>query len=153
MSNKVHLYELSEAMSLVLEAGGEISFVTSGFSMLPLLRNKMDKVFLKKNERLPKKGDVIFYRRENGAYVLHRIIGKKNGGYVLRGDNQTDIEYGVSNEQILATLQKVIRADGKEIKCDSVRYRLYVLFLPFVRLFRLKIYPIYVKTIRKFIKN
>ena len=152
MSNSVHLYELSEAMSLVLEAGGEISFVTAGFSMLPLLRNRMDKVFLKKPVKELEKGDVIFYKRENGAYVLHRIIGKRHDGYVLRGDNQTDIEYAVSKEQVLAVLQKVVRADGKEIKCDSVKYKIYVFFLPLVRLFRFKIYPIYVKLIRKIIK-
>ncbi len=140
---------MSEAMSLVLEAGGEISFVTAGFSMLPLLRNRMDKVFLKKTSDTPKKGDVIFYRRENGAFVLHRIIGKNKDGYILRGDNQTDIEYGVKRENILAVLQKVVRADGKVIRCDSALYSAYVFFLPLVRLFRFKIYPIYVKIIKK----
>ncbi len=139
-------------MTAVLEAGGEISFVTAGYSMLPLLRNRTDKVYLKKTDKKPRKGDVIFYKRENGAYVLHRIIGKNDDGYILRGDNQTDIEYRVNEGQILATLCKVVRADGKTVEADSFLNRLYVLFLPLVRVFRLKIYPIYVKMIKKIIK-
>lgn len=146
------MYELSEAMSVVLSNGGEISFVTAGFSMLPILRNRMDKVYLKKPDRAVKKGDVIFYRRENGAFVLHRIIGKNSNGYILRGDNQTDIEYGVKEEQIMAYLVRILRHEGKLIKIDSLYYRAYVRFLPLVRFFRFKIYPIYVKIVKKIIK-
>jgi hypothetical protein len=51
---------------------------------------------LVKPEIPPKKYDVIFYRRENGQYVLHRIIKIKKDGYVCRGDNQTAKEYPVS---------------------------------------------------------
>ncbi len=153
LNNRVHLYELSEAMTAVLENGGEISFVTAGYSMLPLLRNREDKVFLKKIQKKPRKGDVIFYRRENGAYVLHRIIGQNADGYILRGDNQSDIEYGVRDDMILASLRKVVRSDGRIIESDSRRNRLYVLLLPLIRLSRLKIYPVYAKAVKKIIKK
>lgn len=157
MHKKVHLHEISEAMLTVLQSGGEVSFVTSGFSMLPLLRNKTDTVTLRKPDRPIRRGDVIFYRRPDGKYVLHRIIGKRKDGYVLRGDNQKDVEYGVQPDWIWAVLVSVRRKEGKVIDCDSTRYKLYTAALPLVRLFRLHIYPLYVRfgapIVRKLLKK
>lgn len=145
MHKKVHLYQISDAMQIVLQNGGDVSFVTSGFSMLPLLRNKMDTVTLRKPDRPIRRGDVIFYRRPSGEFILHRVIGKRKDGYVLRGDNQKDIEYGVQDEWVLAVLVRIQRKDGKIIECGCAGYRFYKAFLPLVRLFRLYIYPQYVR--------
>ena len=148
MPKKVQLYQVSDAMQLVLQNGGEVSFVTSGFSMLPLLRNKTDTatlVTLRKPDRPIQRGDVIFYRRPDGGFVLHRVIGKRKDGFVLRGDNQRDVEYGVQPEWILAMLVRVRRKEGKVIDCRSFGYKIYQSGLPLVRLFRLHIYPQYVR--------
>lgn len=157
MPKKVHLYQVSEAMQLVLQNGGEVSFVTSGFSMLPLLRNKMDTATLRKPDRPIQRGDVIFYRRPDGGFVLHRVIGKRKDGFVLRGDNQRDVEYGVQPEWILARLVRVRRKEGKVIDCRSFGYKIYQSGLPLVRLFRLHIYPQYVRflapLVRKILKK
>lgn len=153
MPKKVHLYQVSDAMQLVLQNGGEVSFVTSGFSMLPLLRNKMDTVTLRKPDRPIRRGDVIFYRRPDGGFVLHRVIGKRKDGFVLRGDNQRDVEYGVQPEWILASLVRVRRKEGKVIDCCSFGYKLYQAGLPLVRLFRLHIYPRYVRFLAPFVRK
>ena len=157
MPKTVHLQEISEAMQTVLQNCGEVSFVTSGFSMLPLLRNKTDTATLRKPDRPIRRGDVIFYRRPDGKYVLHRVIGKREDGYVLRGDNQKEVEYGVQPDWIWAVLVSVHRKEGKVIDCDSVRYKLYTVSLPLVRLFRLRIYPLYVRfgapIVRKILKK
>jgi len=131
-------------MKEVLKSGGEVSFVTAGFSMLPMLRNRTDKVVLVRAEGQLKKHDVPLYVRADGKYVLHRIIGADSGGYKTRGDNQREIECGVRDEQIIAVLKAFYR-DGKLIKCTDLKYRCYCRFLPFVRIFRFRIYPIYVK--------
>ena len=121
--------------------------------MLPLLRNHMDTVFLRKPERKLRRGDVLFYRRSNGAFVLHRVIGVRKDGFVLRGDNQTEKEYGIRSEQVLAMLTAVRRKEGKYIRCTDVGYRLYCFALPLVRLFRLHIYPQYVRFLAPLVRK
>lgn len=153
MPKSVHLYEMSEAMQFVLENGGEVSFVTRGFSMLPLLRNHMDTAFLRKPNRAIRRGDVLFYRRTNGAFVLHRVISVRKDGFVLRGDNQTEKEYGIQPEQVLAVLTAVRRKEGKMIHASDTAYRFYCFALPLVRLFRLHIYPQYVRFLAPIIRK
>lgn len=145
MSKSIHLYEISDAMQIVLNAGGEVSFVTSGFSMLPLLRNHMDTAVLRKPTKPLKKGDVIFFRSDEKHFILHRIIKIKNGIITTRGDNQKQVETDISPEQVLAVLVRVVRKEGKKIECTGFGYRVYKSFLPFVRFFRLKVYPLYVR--------
>ena len=61
---------------------------TVGCSMRPMLRNRRDRVIVLPigDERL-KKYDLPLYRRPDGKYILHRIIGVRDGEYVIRGDN------------------------------------------------------------------
>ena len=58
-------------------------------------------------------GDICLYRRENGAYILHRIVGRGNGLFACAGDAQTEREYGIRREQILARVTAVVRK-GRE---------------------------------------
>ena len=152
MSKSVHLYELSDAMRVVLENGGEVSFVTGGVSMLPLLRNRMDTAFLHKPVDPIRRGDVIFYRMDNGKYILHRVVGRRKDGFVTRGDNLRVKEYSVREDQVIAVLTAVRRGD-KLIPMRSVRNRLYVWGLPLVRLFRLRIYPLYVRFLAPLVRK
>ena len=141
MNNKsVKLEEVSDIMLEVLEAGGEVSFVTAGISMMPLLRNRRDKVVLRKPSEPLRKKDVIFYRRENGQFVLHRIVGIKDGKYILRGDNQWEKEYGITDKNIIARAQAFLRAGSRVVPIDCVRYRLYCFFLPLIRFCRKPVY-------------
>ena len=67
---------------------------TVGCSMRPMLRNRRDRVIVLPigDERL-KKYDLPLYRRPDGKYILHRIIGVRDGEYVIRGDNTYAKEY------------------------------------------------------------
>lgn len=113
----------------VLNRDGYLLTKASGISMLPCIRPKKDKVLLISvknssqkeliNENISVgKYDVILYKRENGTYILHRIIGLQEGKYVLCGDNQSIKEYGVRYEQILAVLKGIYRGD-KYIDCKK----------------------------------
>ena len=83
-----------------LEKYGYFAGPPVGTSMLPLIRQAEDVVEIRpcKTVRVL---DVILYRRANGDTVLHRVVGKRKSGYVLRGDNQIVNEYGVKDVQIL----------------------------------------------------
>lgn len=135
MNKTVKLSEVSDLMTEVLDSGGKVAFITSGFSMMPLLRNGCDKVILSKPESAPKKKDVIFYQRDDGNYVLHRIVSVKNGQYTLRGDNQWVLEYGITEKHIIAIAVGFER-NGKLINCSDFKYKLYCFALPIIRVLK-----------------
>ena len=105
-----------------LKSGGEVSFKPHGISMLPLIRQGKDSATIGPLKAAPKKNDVIFYRRPDGQFVLHRIIGKNENGFILCGDNQYIKEYGVKSDWIIGIMTAVTR-DGVTIPCGSSKYR------------------------------
>lgn len=134
-------FYLSDAIGIiqeVLDSGGEFLLAPKGTSMLPLIVQGKDRVVLKKYTTVsPQKYDIAFYRRTDGAFVLHRIMKRsKDGSFVMCGDNQLRLEYGILSDQILAYVS-AIHKDARVIKVSSLRYRLYVYFwcfLPYRRL-------------------
>lgn len=121
---KVRLEQIFPVIEEKLKAGGTVTFGPHGTSMMPLIREGKDVVTLSA-KMLPQVGDVAFYRRPDGQFVLHRIVGEKSDGFVLCGDNQTLLEKGVAKDWIIAVMTSVTR-DGKEILCKSPGYRFYV---------------------------
>lgn len=105
---------------------GQLVYTNVGTSMLPLLREKRDLVIIgaKPAGRL-KRYDVPLYRRENGQYVLHRILKVRKEDYVLCGDNRWQRESGVTDGQIIGVLKAVVR-DGHTISINENKYILYV---------------------------
>ena len=120
---RVSLEELYPAIQESLDTGGTVELPITGTSMLPLLVQGRDTVLIKKAHTV-KKGDIIFYRRDDGHFVLHRIVGKNEKGYILCGDNQWKKEYGILQRHIIAVVTTVNRK-GKEIKTDDFGYMLY----------------------------
>ena len=133
MKKDISLNEILPLINEILDANSEVSFTPSGTSMLPLLRHQKDKVVLKRPKGKLKKYDVPLYRRDDGSFVLHRVIGVRPDGYVMCGDNQTVKEYHIKDESIIAVMSSFYR-NNKHIYCDSFSYRTYsrlwVLSLP-----------------------
>ncbi len=119
----------------VVSSGGDVAIIASGTSMEPFIRDKKDKITLRKPQGSLKKGDVPFYKRKNGQFVLHRIIGRDENGYILRGDNQWVKEYGVTDGDVLAALVSVEK-NGKVHSIDGVYCRSYRFFMPAIRWIR-----------------
>lgn len=120
----VNLKEFWPVMKEVIESGGEFTFYPHGTSMMPLIREGVDRVVLVKADTV-KAGDAVFYLRDNGQFVLHRIVKVKNGEYIMCGDNQAGLEYGITDKHILAKMKAVIR-DGQIIDETNAKYRRYV---------------------------
>lgn len=118
--------QMEEMIREAIDGGGQFSMITAGVSMMPLLRNRRDTVVLvKKGEKL-KCYDIPLYKRKNGQFVLHRIIREDTCGYVTLGDNQLKCEKGVSHDDCLAVVSKIIR-NGREIDIShSFFYSVYV---------------------------
>lgn len=134
MNKRISLDEIAPLIREMLESDGSVSFVSSGVSMLPTLRDRKDTVTLVKPPEKLKKGDVPFYKRDNGGYVLHRVlyVNESNGTYVMRGDNQWVNEYNIRQDQIIGVLSEFTR-NGKTHRVTDRSYRLYTACLPVVR--------------------
>ena len=137
-NGEFYLSDAIELINEVLESGGEFLLTPKGTSMLPLIVQGKDQVVLKKyGERAPKKYDVAFYRRSNGAFVLHRILKiEKDESFVMCGDNQTQLERGIRKEQLIAYVS-LIHKNHREISTTAFRYCCYVriwCFLPYRKL-------------------
>ena len=114
---------LVELMKEPLSQGREVGLTIRGNSMWPLLLSGRDKIFLKTLD-FYKKYDIILYKRDNGSYVLHRIVGEKNGAYILAGDGEFKKEYPICKNQIAAGAVGGVRK-GKPFSCTDFPYRFY----------------------------
>lgn len=125
MRKTFKLSDYDETIRLVLESGGEFRIYPKGTSMLPLVVQKRDSVALVKPDGPLKKNDIAFYLRDNGQYVLHRVIDCSDGKYVMCGDNQLQLETGIEDKHIIGVVKSLTRK-GKDISIDSASYKLYV---------------------------
>lgn len=122
-------YRMEELMPLIREqlaAGRSVRFSPRGTSMLPMLRQGMDKVVLSPISGKLKKYDLPLYQRANGQFVLHRIV-EVGDTYTCLGDNQFDKEPGLRQEQMIAVVTAFTRGD-REIPVTAWHYRLYCRF-------------------------
>lgn len=121
----IKLEELYPVIAEKLKSGGSVTFKPHGISMLPLIRQGVDSITIERPDKRPTVGDVIFYRRTNGQFVLHRIIGVDKAGYVLCGDNQWVKEHGITENQIIGVMTALLR-DDEAVKMDNPQYIRYV---------------------------
>lgn len=135
MSEKVSLNEMAPLIRETLEGNGEVSFVSAGRSMLPVIRDRKDTVTLVKPKKEIKPGDIVFYQRDNGRFILHRVMFVNSDTYVMRGDNQWDNEYNIRKDQIIGVLKSFER-NGKVHNVTDRDYLLYVKCLPVIRFVR-----------------
>ncbi len=120
---KIALADIYPAIKEQLESGGKVTIPITGTSMLPLLVQGRDYVVLKSCKKA-EINDIIFYRRDNGAFVLHRIIGNDENGYILCGDNQWVKEYGIKDHNIIGVVTEINRK-GKTFSIDDKKYIKY----------------------------
>lgn len=99
----------------IAEEGKVVSMLIAGSSMAPFLCHNRDYIYFTKPERELRRGDMVFYQRDSGRYVMHRIYKVKPDGYYMVGDAQTQIEGPLRREQIFAVITQVKR-DGKMIR-------------------------------------
>ena len=107
-----------------IAAGKSVRFGPKGISMLPLIRQFQDTVVIKKAPEKLKKYDIPLYRRDDGHFVLHRVVGENADGYIMCGDNQCVYEYGITDRHILAVAEGMYRGD-KYFSFDNDEYILY----------------------------
>lgn len=113
-----------ERILAVMETGTAAPLVISGNSMSPFLVHGRDTVYLTPPPDRLKKGDMIFYRRDSGSYVLHRICAVKGDTFCLVGDGQVEKEPGIRRDQVIA-LVTAVRRKGKLLKKGSLLWAFF----------------------------
>lgn len=103
MREELTIDEMYPLIAETVQNGGVFRFYPHGTSMLPMLVQGEDSIELGKAETIDV-GDVLFYRRKSGQFVLHRLIEKRGSTLTMCGDNQMALEYGILPEQVLAKL-------------------------------------------------
>jgi len=99
--------------------------------MLPMIRQEIDSVVLSPLPERLKKYDLPLYQRDNGKFVLHRIV-EAGETYTCIGDNQFQMESGLRHDQMIAVVTSFFRGD-REISCKAWHYRLYCRFWHYSR--------------------
>ena len=126
--NEIHLSDAIDVIEEVLASGGDFRIYPKGISMQPLIIQKRDSVTLTRNTYPIKKHDLVFYRRKNGQFVLHRVMKVcEDGTFVMCGDNQTVLEKGIEPEQVIAKVCEIHRKN-KPINMSGAAYSTYVFF-------------------------
>lgn len=89
----------------------EVSLVIKGGSMTPFLADQRDTIFFRKPDSPLAVGQIVFYQRPSGQFVVHRICKIRNGQLYIVGDAQQEIEGPVAPEQVFARVTRIKRKD------------------------------------------
>lgn len=109
----------------ILDTKGYLLYTNTGYSMMPLLRQKRDVIEIrKKGPERCKKYDVVLYKSGN-RYILHRILKVYPSGYLIAGDHNIFVETDIKDEDILGVMTRVLR-NGRNITPNNIWYKLYV---------------------------
>ena len=132
IERELRLEQLLPLIQEQLNAGKSVRFSPRGISMLPMLRQGMDSVVLSPLPSKLKKYDLPLYRRENGQFVLHRIV-KAGETYTCVGDNQFALEKGVEHSQIIGVCTAVQRKGKPNKSINSPLWRVYAVIWHYTR--------------------
>ncbi len=132
--------QLVPIMKEQINMGRTVRFKPRGTSMLPLIRQGRDSVTLEKINRPLKRNDIVFYQRDNGQFVLHRIV-RIGDTITCSGDNEYTFEKNLRHDQMFAVVCKFSR-DDKEYSVNCLPYRLYYNYIYIFRPLRHFIYAI-----------
>ena len=111
LNKSFDLKELIPVFKEQLDACKTVSFVPNGSSMRPMLNGGEDLIMLVKPSGRLRLFDVaLYYRKETGKYVVHRVVGfRKDGSYIFLGDNNMEREYGITDEDIIGVFLKIAK--------------------------------------------
>lgn len=120
----------------LLSEGQTIQIKPQGYSMYPLFVPGRDMARIAPlGDRHLKRGDVVLYRRDGSILVLHRIVRKNSTGIYLTGDNQSEIEGPLREDQMRGILVGFERK-GKYVSVRNIWYRMYASLWLTLRPFR-----------------
>lgn len=119
--------ELISTLREVVLQGNDTSLLISGSSMAPFLIHHRDTIFFGPVNRPLRRGDMVFYERPTGQFVMHRIRKVRPEGLYLIGDSQTETEGPLNSSNVFAIVKQV-RRKGKWLDSNSLTWRFFATF-------------------------
>ena len=123
LERHVALEQLMPLFKEQLARGQSVRFYPKGVSMLPMLRQGIDSVVLSPLPTKLRKYDIPLYQRDDGHYVLHRIV-KVGKTITCVGDNQFPLEHGLRPDQMIGIVTAFYRGE-KRHSITEFGYKLY----------------------------
>ncbi len=130
-------HNLLELLILRLSVGSCLAFRAKGSSMWPLLKDG-DKITISSvKTRKLLIGDVVAFREnEQGRLIIHRLVGRKDGLAIIKGDNHIRPDGLFPVENIIGIISNVKR-NGKDVSFGFGPERFLVALLSRMGLLRL----------------
>ena len=107
MSEKGELAAMEPMFRAIIEGGGVFTLKPRGSSMRPTIVPGRDSVSIVALNGRAKKYDILFYKRPDGQFVLHRVAAVLADSYTLCGDYQVDLETGVKEDWIIGVVTEI----------------------------------------------
>ena len=140
---KVSMTSLAPIVEERINTGKTVEITVTGESMYPLFHGGRDKVTLAPIKKLKRKM-ICFYKRDDGSYILHRIIRIKKNEIFCVGDNQTFIEGPLRKDQFIARVTEFERK-GKKSSVSALWCKIYSFVWCIKVSFRPKLFHILLK--------
>lgn len=100
--------------------GQTIILPVTGGSMRPTLTQGDAVTLAAVGDRPIERGDILLYQREDGKFVLHRVVQCRGDRIDFCGDAQVVIETGISREAVIGRVVSY-QKDGKEMSLRDIR--------------------------------
>ena len=142
--------ESVQTIESVLNEKGFYIGVLSGKSMRPTLKERVDTIVVKAKTGRLSYLDVALFKRD-GEYVLHRVVGVYEDGYLMRGDNCYADEW-VDEKEVLGILMEFYHGE-KRVSCSDKAYLRKVKTRLFFYPFRLSFVHVKAYVLRVFRKK
>lgn len=114
----------------LLSSGESVRLKVKGYSMTPVIINERDEVILVPcNVSAPHKNDIVLFKEpKTGSYILHRIVGKRNDTFIIRGDGNAFVKESCSIDDIAGVVTKIYRNSRikSTVERDSIKWRLWI---------------------------
>ena len=103
--------EYIASLRKLVQEGREVQLPVAGNSMSPFLVDQRDVIWFSRPKTPVRRGDMVFYERPDGDFIMHRVHHASGEGVYLVGDAQTALEGPLDAGCIFARVTRVLRKD------------------------------------------
>lgn len=118
----IDMVDKPDIMKKIILSCGELQIEPKGVSMKPYLKEGRDKVTIVPREKY-KLFDIVLYKKR-GVYILHRVVGIKDGVYTIAGDNSPQAE-DIKKDEIIGAVKDITRRRRK-VYPDGTASKLWI---------------------------
>ena len=120
---------LQEFLRELLAKGASCRFTARGFSMHPFIQDGDVITVSPLSRPAPGAGDVVaFCHPETRKLLIHRVLSRPHGGYLMRGDSAPGADGIIALEYVLGAVGRVER-QGRQVRLGLGPERRFIAWL------------------------